>query len=69
LLAFTAMSKPKQTPPDRRTSRRKRNPRDDSPKREQSSWEPPDDRGGESDGAVDEEMEVDTGRYERPTPK
>jgi hypothetical protein len=63
------MSKPKQTPSDRRGSRAKRNPRDPSPERKQSSWEPLDDLSDDSDGAVDAEMEFDTGKYERPMPK
>jgi hypothetical protein len=63
------MSKSKQTPSDSRGSRTKRNPRDPSPERKQSSWSPIDDLYGDSDGAVDEEMEFDTGKYERPLPK
>jgi len=62
------MSKSKQTPADKRGSRVKRNPRDPSPEREKSSWAPIDDLYGESDGAVDEEMEFDTGKFERPIP-
>jgi hypothetical protein len=54
---------------DKRGSRTKHNPRDPSPERERSSWEPLDDLYGDSDGAVDEEMELDTGKYERPPPK
>jgi hypothetical protein len=61
--------KSNQTPADKRGSRSKRNPRDPSPEREKSSWEPLDDLYGNSDGAVDEEMEFDTGKYERPLPK
>ena len=63
------MRKSKQTPSDARGSRTKRNPRDPSPERKKSSWEPADDLYGNSDGAVDEEMEFDTGKYERPIPK
>ena len=63
------MSKSKQTPADKRGSRSKRNPRDPSPERERASWEPLDDLNGDSDGAVDEEMEFDTSKYERPIPK
>ena len=63
------MSKSKQTPTDKRGSRGKRNPRDPSPERKKSSWAPIDDLYGDSDGAVDEEMELDTGKYERPIPK
>jgi hypothetical protein len=63
------MPKSKQTASDKRGSRSKRNPRDPSPEREQSKWEPIDDLYGDSDGAVDEEMEFDTGKYERPIPK
>jgi hypothetical protein len=62
-------SKSKQTAADKRGSRTKRNPRDPSPERKQSSWAPSDDLYGDSDGAVDEEMEFDTGKYERPIPK
>lgn len=61
--------KSKQTATDRRGSRTKRNPRDPSPQREKSSWEPIDDLYGDSDGAVDREMEFDTGKYETPPPK
>jgi hypothetical protein len=63
------MPKGTKTPADKRGSRAKRNPRDPSPEREQSSWEPIDDLYGNSDGAVDEEMEFDTGKYERPIQK
>lgn len=63
------MPKSKQTATDVRGTRTKRNPRDPSPQREQSSWEPLDDLYGTSDGAVDEEMELDTGKYEAPLPK
>ncbi len=69
MLCVAAMSKSKQTATDKRRSRAKRNPRDPSPEREKSKWEPLDDLYGESDGAVDEEMEFDTGKYERPIPK
>ena len=62
------MSKSKHTPSDRRGSR-KRNPRDPSPERTRAKWEPLDDLYGDSDGAVDEEMELDTSKYERPIPK
>jgi hypothetical protein len=63
------MSKSKQTPADQRGSRTKRNPRDPSPQHKQSSWEPLDDLYGDSDGAVDSEMEFDTGKYEKPIQK
>jgi len=63
------MPKSKQTPADKRGSRAKRNPRDPSPEREKSSWSPIDDLYGDSDGAVDAEMEFDTGKYERPIPR
>ncbi len=63
------MPKSKPTASDKRGSRSQRNPRDPSPEREQSKWEPIDDLYGDSDGAVDEEMEFDTGKYERPIPK
>jgi hypothetical protein len=59
------MRKSKQT----RGTRTKRNPRDASPDRQKSSWEPLDDLYGESDGAVDSDMELDTERYESPPPK
>lgn len=62
------MPKSKQTP-KKRGSRVKRNPRDPSPERKESSRAPSDDPYGESDGAVDEEMELDTGKYERPIVK
>jgi hypothetical protein len=62
------MSKSKQTATDKRGSRTKRNPRDPSPERKRSSART-DDLYGDSDGAVDEEMELDTDRYERPAPK
>ncbi len=63
------MRKSKQTPSDRRSSRTKRNPRDPGPQqRKQSSSKSPA-RSDESDGVVDEEMELDTDRYERPTAK
>jgi hypothetical protein len=68
------MPKSKQTAADKRGSRTKRNPRDPSPEREESSTrepsslEPLDDLYGDSDGAVDSEMEFDTGKYERPIP-
>jgi len=63
------MSKTKQTPSDRRGSRTKRDPRDPSPERHKSSWRPSDDMDDDSDGVVDEEMELDTSKYERPIPK
>ena len=66
---MTAMSKAKPTPPGKRGSREKANPFDQNPERKESSWEPADDLFGESDGAVDEEMEFDTEKYERPIPK
>jgi hypothetical protein len=81
LLCIARMSKAKETPADKRGTRTKRNPRDPGPDRQQSSeaaeaderkpssWEPIDDLYGESDGAVDEEMEFDTGKFERPIPK
>lgn len=60
---------PKRKPsPARARGRAKRNPRDPGPDREKS-WAPVDDLYGTSDGAVDEEMELDTGKYERPIPK
>ncbi|HEY5923460.1 MAG TPA: hypothetical protein VIV11_17390 [Kofleriaceae bacterium] len=62
------MSKSK-PPTDKRGSRTKRNPRAPSPEHKKSSWAPLDDLHGDSDGAVDEEMELDTGKYERPIPK
>lgn len=61
------MPKSKPTATDKRGSRTKRNPRDPGPERDKSKREPIDDLYGESDGAVDEEMEFDTGKYERPT--
>ena len=63
------MPKGKQTPADKRGTRTKRNPRDPSPERKESSLNPTDDLYGDSDGAVDEEMEFDTGKYERPISK
>ncbi len=60
------MPKSKQTPTDKRGTRVKRNPRDPSPQRKQASWDPIDDLYGDSDGAVDSEMEFDTGKYESP---
>jgi hypothetical protein len=63
------MAKSKQTPSDKRGSRTKRNPRDPSPEHKQSSLERVDDLYGESDGTVDAEMEFDTDKFERPTPK
>ena len=63
------MRKSKQTATDKRGSRTKRNPRDPSPERETSKWEPLDDLYGDSDGAVDSEMDFDTNKYERPIPK
>ena len=63
------MRKSKQTASDVRGSRTKQKPRDPSEERKKSSWEPADDLYGNSDGAVDEEMEFDTGKYERPIPK
>jgi hypothetical protein len=73
LLWIAAMSKAKQnaTPADKRGNRTKRNPRDAEANKEenkQSTWSPIDDLYGDSDGAVDEEMEFDTGKYERPIP-
>lgn len=62
------MPKGKQTPSDKRGSRVKRNPRDSSPEHKEPSFAPIDDLYGDSDGAVDEEMEFDTGKYERPLP-
>ena len=62
-------SKSKQTPSDKVGSRTKRNPRDPSPEHKESTFAPVDDLYGDSDGAVDEEMEFDTGKYERPIPK
>lgn len=51
-------------------SKEKRPPREQpEPQRKKSSWQPADDLYGNSDGAVDEEMEFDTGKYERPIPK
>jgi len=49
----------------------KRAPRqtEPEPQRKKSSWSPLDDLYGNSDGAVDEELELDTGKYERPIPK
>jgi len=72
LLCLAAMSKAKHTPSDKRGSRDKRSPRDPSPERkdesnperEESSLL--DDLFGDSDGAVDEEMELDTDKYARP---
>jgi hypothetical protein len=63
------MPKGTSSPSDKRGSRVKRNHRDSSPQRKESSWAPVDDLYGNSDGAVDEEMEFDTGKYERPIPK
>jgi hypothetical protein len=75
------MSKAKETPTDKRGTRTKRNPRDPGPDRQEStddeeanqrkssSLDPLEDLYGESDGAVDEEMEFDTGKYERPIQK
>lgn len=60
------MPKSKQTEQRGRT---KRNPRDPSPEHKQSSRSPNEDLTGDSDGTVDEEMEFDTGKFERPTPK
>jgi len=63
------MSKTKQ-PSDRRGSRTKRNPRDPGPERVQSSKQSDSDEiERESDGIVDDEMELDTSKYERPMPK
>jgi hypothetical protein len=55
----------------RKSKQTKRNPREPvpEPERKKSSWEPLDDLYGTSDGAVDEELELDTGKYERPIPK
>ena len=76
MLYIARMSKTKETPTDKRGTRTKRNPRDPSPERQEeaserkeTSSEPLDDLYGESDGAVDEEMEFDTGKYERPISK
>lgn len=63
------MHKSKQMPRGKRGGRTKRNPRERSPRREPSKWEPIDDLYGESDGTVDREMEFDTGRYEQPLEK
>ena len=68
MLCFVRMRKPKQTPADKKGQRTKRQPRDRGAERKKSSWEPLDDLYGESDGAVDSEMEFDTGRYETPPP-
>ncbi len=64
------MPKSKQTATDKRGSRTKRNPRDPSPQRKRTAHrEPLEDLYGDSDGAVDQEMELDTGRYESPLRK
>jgi hypothetical protein len=61
------MSKSKQDPT--RQDRTKRAHRDPSPEREaerEKSWRPTDENFEDSDGAVDQEMEFDTGKYDAP---
>jgi hypothetical protein len=59
------MSKSKQD--ETRQDNTKRTHRDQGPEHErEKSWRPTDENFVESDGTVDEEMEVDTGKYEAP---
>jgi hypothetical protein len=59
------MSKSK--PDSSRTERTKQEPRDQTPEHQrEKSWRPTDENFDESDGAVDEEMEFDTSKYEAP---
>lgn len=66
------MSKAKQTPSDKRGSQDKQNPRDpNSERKNESTTEREessllDDLFGDSDGIVDEEVELDTDKYARP---
>ncbi len=60
------MSKAKQD--QTRQDRTKRAHHDPSPEQQdrEKSWRPTDENFVESDGAVDDEMEFDTGKYEAP---